>query len=324
MSERAREGEGTNEEAPPAGTGLLRDEVLHEMLSTNAESADCAPEGLPLVIGREYTGDYKGYKSDVQPSSLDLHVGDMYEPPLDPKEANEAAPIPVGQKLYLKPGRTAIIRTQEELCVPNDVAIIGFPPTSISTKGILMTNPGHVDPGYQGHMHLTLINMGRDPVTLEKGAELVTLLVFKLDKPVAAGYGQRRPGEGSDPVATFLPSLTPDFMDITNRAKELAKEEADERVKEAREEVTGTAVWIGVAATIVSVVILAFNFATLTSLADAKAANAALEQRVRALENSSKTSKTEGNAVDLLPGRGHGNAVREDASVRYRAIYSRP
>ncbi len=297
MSERAREEDRSTEEVAPPTAGLLRDEDLRKLIP-DTDAVECPADGSAWVVGRRYEGHYTGDKSAVQPSSLDLHVGEIYVPPDDEKEASEEEPTPKGLRLLLEPGKTVIIRTQEKLCVPDDVAIIGFPPTSISTKGILMTNPGHVDPGYRGHMHLTLINMGRKSFLIEKGDDLVTLLVFKLDKPVTAGYEKRRSGPGSDPVRTVLPSLNPDFMDITNRAKEIAKEEANERVKEAREEVTGTAVWIGVAATIVSVVILAFNFAILTSLADAKAANAALEARVSELEDSSMTSNTEGNPID--------------------------
>lgn len=65
--------------------------------------------------------------------------------------------------------------------MPAKLAGIGFPPTSVSAKGVLMTNPGHVDPGFIGHLQFTLINMGKDRFTLAQADRIVTLLLFELD-----------------------------------------------------------------------------------------------------------------------------------------------
>jgi len=182
-----------------------------------------------LVIGGFKESDKSCWKtkdSAIQPCSLDLHIGEIFIPQGDDKPLT---------KHCLQPGETVVIRTMETLHLSNKCAAIGFPPSSISRDGILTTNPGHVDPGYRGAFHITLINMGKKPYPLEKGGLIVTLLVFELDS-CSRGYMQRRneacqeeecpcikidkcdsdynktrrkPGE--------LDHLAPDFMDFERR-----------------------------------------------------------------------------------------------------------
>lgn len=87
--------------------------------------------------------------SQVQPASFDLTVGRVFTPCTE--EQNKHGE-PVGETQYiLKPGRTAIVLTREELKMPSNLVAIGFPPSKdMSARGILMTNPGQVDPGYEG------------------------------------------------------------------------------------------------------------------------------------------------------------------------------
>ena len=61
----------------------------------------------------------------------------------------------------------------------------------MSRKAILTTNPGHVDPGYRGVFHITLINMGKKTYPLKNGDVIVTLLIFELDNNVSKGYMRR-------------------------------------------------------------------------------------------------------------------------------------
>jgi deoxycytidine triphosphate deaminase len=185
-------------EEPPVGLRLLRDEELRNLVP-DGNQEQRSRDGL-LIRGRNpETVPYTDYDSSVQPCSLDLHIGELFEPPPAGLDANKAltAETSAGtlipkERYALKPGKTVFVRTEEKLIVPDDIAIIGFPPTSLSTKGILTTNPGHVDPGYQGKMHLTMINMGRDEFLLAQGDIVITLLVFRLGEPVAAGYSARR------------------------------------------------------------------------------------------------------------------------------------
>jgi deoxycytidine triphosphate deaminase len=98
--------------------------------------------------------DFTGATSRIQAASLDLTIGDIFVPATDPDDPGGAnAPR---DKWCLYEGHTAVVRTFETLAVPATLMGIGFPPSSLSTQGILMTNPGEVDPGYAGPLHLTI------------------------------------------------------------------------------------------------------------------------------------------------------------------------
>src|SRR5439155_1078559 len=114
----------------------------------------------------------------IQPSSLDLTVGAIFRPEVTlGKKGSLSQPL---DSWELRPGRTAIVQTKEELHLPDNICAVGFPPAHVSGRGILMTNPGHVDPGYVGRLSFTVINMGRDKFLLSPGLAIVTLLLFQL------------------------------------------------------------------------------------------------------------------------------------------------
>lgn len=92
-----------------------------------------------------------------------------------------------------------------------------------------MTNPGHVDPGYFGAMHFTVINMARKPVLLRQGERIVTLVVFETSHPVQRDW-RTREGTTRDISREDLDHLSPDFLDVRGRA-EKAVASAEERIR---------------------------------------------------------------------------------------------
>jgi deoxycytidine triphosphate deaminase len=173
-----------------------------------------------LVVGP----DAYAAESLIQPASLDLTIGAIYLP-----EADSGKPGSIGspRKSYpLHPGQTAVVQTLEILTFPNDLAGIGFPPSSVSSRGILMTNPGHIDPGYSGTLEFTVINMGRESYELRVGDRIVTVLLFKLGRPCKQGWLSRRGGKAASGVTPeMLGALSKDFLDFDRRATKIAKGE---------------------------------------------------------------------------------------------------
>jgi dCTP deaminase len=179
-----------------------------------------------LFPGRQLPSDIDGAQSPIQPASLDMSVGEVYVPDAKTGELG-AVGSPQTAPYTLKPGHTAVITTLEALSVPPTHGAIGFPPTTISNNGILMTNPGHVDPGYVGPLTFTVINMGREPFELRRGDRIVTMLFFELtggrpDKD----YAERHPTSGStrqQPVTQErMNRLAPDMLDVDRRVKEIS------------------------------------------------------------------------------------------------------
>jgi deoxycytidine triphosphate deaminase len=190
---------------------LLRDQDL----VTNVAAQ---PPATRYVSDVELPPNPYSKESPVQASSIDLHIGNIYLPGTK-SHAPGGAQNPKSDHV-LQTGETAVVTTRETVRLPGDIAGVGFPPSRVSFRGLLMTNPGHVDPGYSGVLRFTVINMAREPYPLERGKEIVTLLLFRMDAAAHSDWGQRNPQGSSPPGQASIDRLSRDFVDVTKRAKE--------------------------------------------------------------------------------------------------------
>lgn len=242
---------------------LLKDNELKDLYT----GAKAVIAGAPVPTVWTTAG------SPVQPSSIDLQIGKVSFP----AEPSSRKPDEFTSGRHkLMPGETAIVTTLEHLHMPANLAAIGFPPSHISVQGLLMTNPGHVDPGYNGPMHLTVINMSRDSIELRVGDTIVTVLFFELDGGVTADYATRRPDKLPDPDVN---RLSRDFLNVANRAKKIAKHE-----------VRRAAVISGLLAAVIA---LSAQFVPyyLGGIEETKRNEAVLEEKVKMLQEQVKTLK---------------------------------
>jgi dCTP deaminase len=197
---------------------LLRDDEIIASITVQAPA-------VPYVEGVTLPADPYSKDSPVQASSIDLHIGNIYLP--GEKESDPGGAQSPRRDYCLKTGETAVVTTLEVLHLPPDVAAFGFPPSSVSFKGLLMTNPGHVDPGYEGVMRFTVINMGKDSYPLERGGRIVTLLIFRMVGAVNRSWSQRNaplPETPQMPSHANISRLSRDFVNVDERAKDKANE----------------------------------------------------------------------------------------------------
>ena len=192
----------------------------------NDDSIQAAVATAPSLASGVDSTDTGKRSSKIQPASLDLTIGQIYVPG---RMADKLGGInnPYRKSLALEQGHTAFVVTKEELDIPDDVAAIGFPPSSVSRDGLLMTNPGHVDPGYKGHMSFTVINMGRKPYELQVGARIVTLIFMSMNRSASVPFDQLHPIPATPPPPVdeeVLEKLSADFMDIDQRARQWARD----------------------------------------------------------------------------------------------------
>lgn len=183
------------------------------MLLTDAEirTAELAGE---ISFGSAF--DYR----QVQSSSVDLTAGKIYVPDKI-KEINKVqnfSDLAIHQ-CRIGAGETIIIELKEDIQLSKDIGGILLPPNSLTKNGIIMTNPGHIDPGYSGKLTVCLINMGRDAVTMESSLVVATLLLFKLSS-FSSGY-QKGPGAGAN--IKQLSKLSKDFANISERSYDFIK-----------------------------------------------------------------------------------------------------
>jgi deoxycytidine triphosphate deaminase len=104
--------------------------------------------------------------------SYDLRVGKKYRDHRedDPKE------IPVGGVVTLNPGSALIIQTEEYVHFPRSRFGMIAPKVRLLENG-LSTTFSKVDPGYSGHLLITLFNLGQRVRTLHRGSPFCALTV---------------------------------------------------------------------------------------------------------------------------------------------------
>ena len=159
--------------------------------------------------------------SPVQPASVDLVIGQIFLP--CPPEENKTEP-PKGREQYvLRAGETAIVTTSEEIVMPPTLVGICFLPSHVSVQGILTTNPGQIDPGYQGVLRFTVINMGKEDYVLRSGDTIVSIVVLELKSAVVKDWSARREGAKGDLTGLFCTSRCE--REFTRRTAGNAKQE---------------------------------------------------------------------------------------------------
>jgi len=134
---------------------LSRDEII-SLFTSNALKIETPDNFYRAQAALNYS-----YDNSFQQCSLDLHVGSIYIP-----ESDNGGPgsmtHPKTDDCVLSTGETVLISTREKITLPNNIGAICFSKSSMALKGVLITNMGHVDPGYSGHLHFTAINMGKE------------------------------------------------------------------------------------------------------------------------------------------------------------------
>lgn len=202
---------------------LLNDNDLR-LLVANEES--------PLITGLRSESPQATNTPDptdpIQPASVDLHAGSIFVPSAESGEPGSAGKGK--ESVILTTGQSVIISTLESLQLPLDIGAIATPPTSLSFKGVLLLNTGHVDPGYKGKLRVIILNMGRQPIEIRKSDTIITVLFFRLTGSASRGY----PAVSSDVTQDSIARISEDFLDVDARARRRARAEAVRSVRGAK------------------------------------------------------------------------------------------
>jgi len=118
-----------------------------------------------------------------QPASLDLSVGAIVTP------RTIITPQSKEQEYRLRPGGLVTVLTLEELHLPLDFIGAAYAINAISQKGLLVLNPGHIDPGYRGVLAIKLLNLQRADYIVRLKDLIFTVVFYKLAKPAECWRG---------------------------------------------------------------------------------------------------------------------------------------
>lgn len=171
----------------------------------------------------------------IQPCSLDLTIGRIMEPQcLDDKRESK---ITEQKSIKFAPGATIVVETAEKLTIDKKIGGFGFPPARLARDGILMTNPGHIDPGYSGTLSFTLINMGRTRRYLQEGDRVATFLFYQFKTPVDKGFEEMQAGKPTTrKYSKILKRLAPDFANTNERIAVAVDTAVTDRLKKFEQE----------------------------------------------------------------------------------------
>jgi deoxycytidine triphosphate deaminase len=118
--------------------------------------------------------------ANVKASSYDLRIGTIF--------LNGTIIKDDAQQVILKPGQIVSLFTEEEVRLPNDIAGTVFPMNAQSSRGLLVLNPGHVDPGFEGPLTVKLLNMRRTEMVIQRKMEILTIVFERLEEATSKPY----------------------------------------------------------------------------------------------------------------------------------------
>ena len=151
---------------------------------------------------------------DVQSASVDLRIDRIFSTTKDLSALEKPRVLETGVEHHsLGPGETIVVQIREEFSLSKDLGGVIFPPNRLSKKGIVMTNPGHIDPGFKGFITVCLVNVGRKSVDLKAGDAVATLLLWSVEDPTEGYSGS--PGVGV--TVDQLNSMDKDFAAVSSR-----------------------------------------------------------------------------------------------------------
>jgi dCTP deaminase len=139
--------------------------------------------------------------SEVQPSSVDLHVDRFFRtfhnarhPYIDVKRPmeglTELVEVAGEEAFILHPGEFVLGSTCEYVRLPDDLVARLEGKSSLGRLGLLIhSTAGYVDPGFEGHLTLELSNVANLPITIYPGMKIGQISFFTLSSPAESPYG---------------------------------------------------------------------------------------------------------------------------------------
>ena len=154
----------------------------------------------------------------VQPSSVDLHLGNRFrvfrnnrtaviDPREEQPELTELVEIVGDEPFILHPGEFVLGATFERVALPDDLVARLEGKSSLGRLGLLIhSTAGYVDPGWEGTLTLELSNVANLPIKLYDGMKIGQISFQRLSSAVEVGYGDARIGSKyrgqTDPTAS--------------------------------------------------------------------------------------------------------------------------
>jgi deoxycytidine triphosphate deaminase len=158
--------------------------------------------------------------ASIQSASYDLRVGTIFR---EGQIINANHPDH-GSQFSIQPGELVSIFTLEEVKLPADTAAFAFAMNALSSQGLLVLNPGHVDPGYEGPLTVKAINLRKTPISISRESPIFTVVFFKVGAHTTHPYTRNQPDrrvKETEFHATELERMPNSIADLLRASKDL-------------------------------------------------------------------------------------------------------
>lgn len=140
------------------------------------------------VLNKKEIENYCKEKNLIQPCNLkkikyasyDLSVGEEYRL----SSEKETIKISKYSSVEIPPYDICFILTEEEINLPNDICALLFSRNRAAKEGFLMHPQPPIEPGSKGKLYILLHNLSNQPVRLQRGEHLATIVFLKLSSPL--------------------------------------------------------------------------------------------------------------------------------------------
>ena len=92
----------------------------------------------------------------------------------------------IEQKIFIKPGKSAIIPTGLAVSIPKNYEVQIRPRSGLAAKNQIsvLNTPGTIDADYRGELKVILINLGEKEFKIEKGLRIAQMVLCPVVKAV--------------------------------------------------------------------------------------------------------------------------------------------
>lgn len=166
--------------------------------------------------------------TNIEAASIRLTVGEIvivkHTEKVDGRREIEIKEIKQGSHI-LAPGDVCFVITQEYINFHDGIAGIMTPKSSgVAEKGILITNTGHVDPGFQGKLKYAVMNMGINEFPLTIGQSITKLMVFRLKERADPDWQRLHSRDGNDFNNSAVLHLGEEMLNIRIRTERIVRD----------------------------------------------------------------------------------------------------
>lgn len=128
------------------------------------------------LLGSDYI------EKNIKGCSYDLRIGTIF---IQKKEEVDRI-ISIARNndriIEILPSEIVTMLTLESMNLPNNICGTVFPINSHSSKGLLILNPGHIDPGFSGPISICAINLSNEIIKLSLKDEIFTVIFDTLEE----------------------------------------------------------------------------------------------------------------------------------------------